>query len=114
MKRILVVALVLSLLGVTPAFAAGPGASVPAGSAKAVTFKSLVKSAGIDQIVAEQSRTMARRDMFATNIAPPRAARAAQQKKSFWKTPWPYVIAGGAIAIGLIIAYSGDGSGSGY
>jgi hypothetical protein len=110
MKRILTAALVLSLLGVTPAFAAGPGASSPSASAKTVTVDSLVKSAGLDQIVADQSRTMARRDLFAASIAAP---RAPQQKKSFWKTPWPYVIIGGVVAAGVIIATSG-GSGSGY
>ena len=114
MNRILVIALVLSLLGVTPAFAAGPGtlfSSGPSASTKTVTFNSLVKSAGLDRIVVDQSRAAARRDLFAASAASPRASK---QKKSFWKTPWPYVIAGGVIAAGLIIAYSGDGSGNGY
>ena len=114
MKRVVIGALLLSLLGVSPAFAAGSGTSFssgPSASTKTVTFNSLVKSAGLDRIVADQSRAMARRSLFAGSLAP---VRASQQKKSFWKTPWPYVIAGGVIAAGLIIAYSGDGSGNGY
>ena len=111
MKRTLGIVLVVSILGATPAFAAGPDPSPSSAAApKSLTFNSLVKSAGLDQIVADQSKSMARRDLFATTVAP----RAAKQKKSFWKTPWPYVIAGGVIAAGLIIAYSGDGSGNGY
>ena len=107
MKRTLGIALVVSILGATPAFAAGPDPAPV--TSKTVTLGSLVKSADLDRIVADQSKAMARRDLFAASVAP----RAPMQKKSFWKTPWPYVIIGGVVAAGVIIATSG-GSGSGY
>jgi hypothetical protein len=43
---------------------------------------------------------------------PARAPQGTTTKKSFWKTPWPYVIIGGAAAIaGIVIATSGNGDG---
>ena len=48
--------------------------------------------------------------------APAPAPRVPRSFKSFFKTPWPYII-GGAVAAGIIIAMNSgnnNGTGSGY
>lgn len=40
------------------------------------------------------------------------APSQAAAKKSFWQTPWPYVIAGAVVVIAVVAAKSGDGYGS--
>ena len=89
MKSVVIGTFVLALLPTfgARAFAAGEPDSKPKFdfSAKAAGIEALVKSA-------------------------PRPARQTTTKKSFWKTPWPYVIIGGAVAAGVIIASkNGDG-----
>lgn len=92
MKRLVTGLLVLVLsmsFGVVPAFAAGEPESK-------LTFDFSAKAAGIGAIVKSSPRPV---------------RQATTTKKSFWKTPWPYVIIGGAVAAGVIIAAaSGDGS----
>jgi hypothetical protein len=44
-------------------------------------------------------------------MVPARARQANPSKKSFWKSPWPYVIAAGVVIAGVLIATSGDGPG---
>ena len=92
MKRLvtgtLVVVFALSF-GATRAFAAGEPDSKP-------KFDFSARAAGIEAMV---------------KSAPMPARQATTTKKSFWKTPWPYVIAGGAIIAGVLIAKGGDGNG---
>lgn len=47
-----------------------------------------------------------------TAVAPAKAAPVPRMSKSFWKTPWPYIIGGAAAAI-LIIALNSGNNGSG-
>ena len=89
--------LILSLsFGASRVMAAGDPDSKP-------RFDFSAKAAGISEMVA----------MVKPSPAPvlARAQQTNPTKKSFWKSPWPYVIIGGAIAVGAIIAMSGDGSG---
>ena len=90
MKRLmtgLLVPVLLLSFGAVPAFAAGEPQSKP-------TYDFSAKAAGIAAMV--KSAPM-----------PPRQANPT--KKSFWKTPWPYLIIGGAVAAGVIIASKSDG-----
>lgn len=36
---------------------------------------------------------------------------AQSQKKSFWKTPWPYAIAGCVVVVAVVVAKKGSGGG---
>jgi hypothetical protein len=85
-------------LGATRLFAAGEPDSKP-------RFDFSAKAAGIEAMVKADS---ARPSLAAV---PARAPQANTTKKSFWKTPWPYVIAAGVVVAGVLIATSGDGNG---
>lgn len=94
MKRAIVSVVVLSFLSVPTGLAQSAQAPRPDFSPKAagITLAAVMKS--------------------------PATAPIAKQngaKKSFWKTPWPYVIAGAVIA-GVVIATKGydDSSSGGY
>ena len=91
MKRLVAGLLMFALslsFGAMRAFAAGEPDSKP-------KFDFSAKAAGIEAMV---------------KSAPLPARQATTTKKSFWKTPWPYVIIGGAVAAGVIIASkNGDG-----
>ena len=47
-------------------------------------------------------------------VVPARAPQATTTKKSFWKSPWPYLITAGVVVAGVLIATSGDGNGGVY
>jgi hypothetical protein len=105
MKRLLIgtLAFVLSL---------SFGARVLAGGGDAdakprVDFSA--KAAGIQALVKAEADTATTRLARVTAAVP--VPQATTSKKSFWKTPWPYVIIGGAIAAGVLIA---NGSNSAY
>ena len=101
MKRSVSVLAVFGLLAsASPVFAAGGPES------QAPRYDFSAKAAGIEAMV--RAETLRERTLL---TLPARAPQATTAKKSFWKTPWPYLIAGGAIAAGLLIAYSGDGNG---
>ena len=94
MKRAIVSVVVLCVLAVSPGVAQSAQPRRPDFSPKA---------AGITLATVKKSDA----------IAP--VARQNGGKKSFWKSPWPYVIAGAVIA-GVIIATKGydDNGSSGY
>lgn len=90
MKRVLGLTAVLCVLGASPALAAGgPGP---------VKYDFSAKAAGLDQIGRDQVKFV---------VAAP---KGSAQKKSFWKSPWPYVI-GGALLVVVVVARGKDGSG---
>jgi hypothetical protein len=89
MKRVLVMAGLLCAI------------AVPALAADRPDFSA--KAAGLDQMVQKQGRADVRREATSPAKTP------AQQKKSFWKTPWPYVIGGGAIVAIVLIANKKEG-----
>jgi hypothetical protein len=105
MKRVVVFVVFVTWLGVTPAFAAGPDAQSPAAGPTAapatLRYDFSARSAGIDQMVQTTKRPDMRR-------AAPAAAQATG-KKSFWKTPWPYVIGGGVVAALVVISQTKEG-----
>jgi hypothetical protein len=88
-------------LGVAPAFAAAE----PDSQAK---FDFSAKAAGIEALVKAEKADLSRPSRA---LVPARARQANPTKKSFWKSPWPYVIAAGVVIAGVLIATSGDGSG---
>jgi hypothetical protein len=101
MKRLVTGALaVLFFLsfGAARLAAAGESAAKP-------TFDFSARAAGIEAMV--------KADLARPSLAmvPARARQANPSKKSFWKSPWPYVIAAGVVIAGVLIATSGDGSG---
>ena len=99
MTRVVALAAAMVFLAATPGFAQAPPQAAPVSAKSRIDFSP--RAAGIDTM----SATQARRDDAR------RAPRAPQsQGRSFWKTPWPYVIIGGVVAAGIIIA-SGDGDG---
>jgi hypothetical protein len=105
MKRVVVLVVLFTWLGVTPAFAAGPDAQSPAAAPPAAAatprYDFSARSAGIDQMVKATTRPDVRR-------AAPAAAQATGNK-SFWKTPWPYVIGGGVVAALVVISQTKEG-----
>jgi len=66
------------------------------------------KAAGIDTMAAAHARATVKKDSRTEG------AIQSNGKRSFWKTPWPYVIAGVVVAGAIIIASNSGGSGSGY
>jgi hypothetical protein len=112
MTRVLALALAATIVFGSPAFAqstpaparpaaARPAAVTPPPSARA-DFSA--RAAGIEKLAAARPQPdTARADAAAQNAQPDPARR------SFWKTPWPYVIIAGVVA-GVLIA-GGDGDG---
>jgi len=106
MKRLVSTVVVLGLLAsASPAFAASGSESKGSAAPVAATYDFSAKAAGIEALVLKDQS--AARQARALSVAP--ARQAAPAKKSFWKTPWPYLIAGGAIIAGVLIANKGDG-----
>ena len=75
-------------------------------------FDFSAKAAGIEALVKAEKADLSRPSIA---LVPARARQATPAKKSFWKSPWPYVIAGAVIA-GVIIATKGydDSPSGGY
>jgi hypothetical protein len=111
MKRVLVLVTALSLLIPSVALAS------PADETTNPATPTLnLKAQGI-QAAAEQARLTAA-EKPARNLATAPATPTPTQngKKSFWKTPWPYVIIGAVAVVAIVAAKGGygDGDGSGY
>ena len=112
MKKVLALVTVVSLLIPSAAFA-NPSDE----SSKTTTPTLNLKAQGI-QAAADHARLTAAeqpaRDV--TIASTPAPASRQNGKKSFWKTPWPYVIIGAAVVVGVLIASGGygDDGGSGY
>lgn len=112
MKKVLALVTVVSLLIPSAAFASSSDES-----SKTTTPTLNLKAQGI-QAAADHARLTAA-DRPARDVAvssTPAPASRQNGKKSFWKTPWPYVIIGAAVVVGVLIASGGygDGEGSGY
>jgi Na+/H+ antiporter NhaD/arsenite permease-like protein len=89
MKRLFALTVLALILGVSSSFAQTP-------SSKTASFRQSIAAA-----VANTPLTMTTT-----------RTRAAASGKSFWHTPWPYVIFGAAAAV-IIVAANKGGSGTG-
>ena len=114
MKRVLALVTVLSLLIPSTALAS------PADESTKNTTPTLnLKAQGI-QAAADHVRLTAAekpaRDGAVASSTPARTPAPRQNGKSFWKTPWPYVIIGAVVVVAVVAASGGygDGDGSGY
>ena len=103
MKRVVSFVVVVTLLAASPALAAGPDSNPPGPSlARApVTMKYdfSAKAAGLDRMPTAPAR------QGATSPAPAQPT----EKKSFWKTPWPYVIGGAAVIALVVVSQNTEG-----
>lgn len=99
MTRVLAAALLLCLVGVSPAFAQERRFDFSARAAGVVTDVSTLVEHGRAPIPAPRPAVNAD-----TRSPLPRQ----EPKKSFWRTPWPYVIAG-AVVVGVVVASRGEG-----
>ena len=102
MVRVVALFVAVTLFLASPAFAQSFKSTSSHAQPQAARIDLSAKAAGIDAMV------IASHDV--KKSAAPAAGTPAQVKKSFWKTPWPYVIGVSIIAI-VAIAYSGDGGG---
>lgn len=91
MKRLFVLTVLALVLSASSAFAQGPS---PRNSSFRQSISAAVASTPLTATV---TRT-----------------RAAASGKSFWHTPWPYVIFGAAAAVIIVAANKGGTSGGGY
>ncbi len=105
MKRVVLFVVLVTWLGARPAFAAGAEAKspapVPPAAPATIEYDFSARSAGI----AEMAKTSKRPDL---RRAAPVAAQATGSR-SFWKTPWPYVIGGGVVAMLVVISQTKEG-----
>jgi hypothetical protein len=105
MKRVVSLAVVVTLLAASPAFAAGPDSTSPRPSSAAapatVKYDFSAKAAGIDRL----PQPTARQDAAAPAPAQP------DDQKSIWKKPWPYLIIAGGVAALVVISRSSEGGG---
>lgn len=112
MTRIPAVALAATFVFASPAFAqstpapARPAAARPATVTPPATARAdfSARAAGIEKLAAARPQSDTIRAAATAQNAQPDPAR-----RSFWKTPWPYVIIAGVVA-GVLIA-GGDGDG---
>ena len=112
MKRVVLFVVLVTWLTTSPAFAAGPDSKSPGApvvaAPTAITYDFSAKAAGI----ASNVQTPTRQNLLrAPSTAPPQAAQPAQatQEKSIWRTPWPYLIAGGAAVALVLISNNKEG-----
>ena len=67
------------------------------------------RAAGLDRIPDTDARVAkAERPARASERTP---SNPPQTKRSFWKSPWPYVIVAAGVGIALAVKYAGDGGG---
>jgi hypothetical protein len=113
MKRVLALVTVLSLLIPSTALAS------PADESTKNTTPTLnLKAQGIQAATDHARLDAAAKPARDAAVAPTTPTRTPAQngKKSFWKTPWPYVIIGAVVVVAVVAASGGygDGEGSGY
>ena len=109
--RVVVGAVVLAIAVAAPAAAQQAQNSNAPVAATSSNGTSVFSKASIDRAVAS---TVNAAPNATKNATPASAAKRQNQKKSFWKTPWPYVIAGAAAAgIWAAFYYGGDGTSGG-
>ena len=102
MVRVVALFVAVTLFLASPAFAQSFKSTSSHAQPPSARIDLSARAAGID--------TMAAAPDAVKKPAATAAAPRTQIKKSFWKTPWPYVIGVAVIAI-VAIAYSGDGGG---
>jgi hypothetical protein len=95
MKRLVLFVVLVTCLAATPAFAAGPDAK------STIKYDFSARSAGI----VEMAQTSKRPDLRRAAPAPVQVTGG----KSFWKTPWPYVIGGGVVVMLVVISQTKEG-----
>jgi ABC-type Fe3+-siderophore transport system permease subunit len=94
MKRVLAMAIVLSFVSVSTAFA----------QERPVDFSARAAGIGLDVPEKTDASRIGKIERIEKIDTKDREAGAKQtQKKSFWRTPWPYVIVA-AVVGGLLIA----------
>ena len=103
MVRVVALFMAVTLFLASPAFAQSFKSTPSQAQPLAARIDLSAKAAGIDTMIVASDA--ARKPAAAAATAP-----RTQVKKSFWKTPWPYVIGISIIAI-VAIAYNGDGGG---
>ena len=91
MKRALALTVLALILSVTSAFAQTPSAKNPS------IRQSIAAAVAHTPLTATVTRT-----------------RAVQSGKSFWHTPWPYVIFGAAAVVVIVATNKGSSGGGGY
>jgi hypothetical protein len=105
MKRLVLFVVLVTCLAATPAFAAGPDAKspapVPPAAPATIKYDFSARSAGI----VEMAQTSKRPDLRRAAPAPVQVTGG----KSFWKTPWPYVIGGGVVVMLVVISQTKEG-----
>ena len=104
LRRVVVIALVMCVGGVVTS------AQTPTPSSDAVR-QAIRASVVPGQSTSSKPAMNVRLTREAVAVAP---ARAPQNKKNIWKTPWPYVIVFGAAAAVVVIAKNSGSGGSGY
>ena len=122
MRRTIAAAVVLTLVAAVGVHAQEPQVSPfriapvakPASSASPVKVTPAMPATAIFSKESIQKAIVFNPKMTVTALpAPAPAPRAPRSFKSFFKTPWPYII-GGAVAAGIIIAMnSGNDNGTG-
>jgi len=103
MVRVVALFVAVTLFLASPAFAQSFNSTSSHAQPPSARIDLSARAAGIDTMAA------APHEVTKAAVAAAAAPRT-QVKKSFWKTPWPYIIGVSVIAI-VAIAYSGDGSG---
>lgn len=104
MKRVIALAMVLVFAVAVAAQAQEPQSPTNAPAAPAAgKIGNIFSKASIDRAVVAD-KTLA--------VAPDPAPPVPKEHKSFFKTPWPYVIAGAVVA-GVVVAVNHNGSGNG-
>jgi hypothetical protein len=103
MVRVVALFVAVTLVFASPALAQSFKSTSSHAQPPATRIDLSARAAGIDTMAAAP-HTITKRAVTAA------AGTPTQVKKSFWKTPWPYVIGVAVIAI-VAIAYSGDGGG---
>jgi hypothetical protein len=110
MKRVLVLVTALSLLIPSAALASSSDESSK-NTAPALSLK----AQGI-QAAAAHARAVTAEQQARSIVVAPNTPAPAQNGRSFWKSPWPYVIIGAAVVVAVVAAKGGygNGEGSGY
>jgi hypothetical protein len=106
MTRVVLFVVLVTWFAASPVFAEGPDSTSPrlpvAGAAVAIKYDFSAKAAGIGLMVPAPPRQDLRR------AAVP-APLQATQPKSFWRTPWPYLIGAGVVTALVVISRNKDG-----
>jgi len=103
MVRVVALFVAVTLVLASPAFAQSFKSTSSHAQPPSARIDLSARAAGIDTMAAAP-------DAVTKATVAAAAGTRTQIKKSFWKSPWPYIIGISVIAI-VAIAYSGDGNG---